>query len=283
LKRLSLVVLVLIIALGVVPTANAGPIGYVSTDRFGYTGTAVRYSTLADAQSGQGALSTTAIGARDLALFIVNGVPTYAANTAVVMGSWWYTTDPDHGAYSGWGNTTGNSGVGFVQLYDEEMNSVDSLNVAFGGFDGTFWTTYALSMTGSGATYPGEYARLWLNDPWSGGSDHVVFHNYALNLTASGLQGTQSGGMIVSSNHPTGVSGSFTAIVENVGPVADYNGFYALTMNLDMTNWAYENRDNLNGSFSRSDFGAPVPDAGSSLLLLGMSLAGLRAWKRSLK
>ena len=111
--------------------------GMISTDRFGYTGVVKRYGTLADAQAGSNSTSEYSIGNRDLSLYIKDGI-------VVVMGSWWYTiVDNTNGyakddpagdrLYSGYGNTRGNSGRGFVQLYDGDASTVTSADMSFGG------------------------------------------------------------------------------------------------------------------------------------------------------
>ena len=44
----------------------ADTMGAISTDRFGYTGTVVKYGSLADAQAGVNPTGTTTIGNRDI-------------------------------------------------------------------------------------------------------------------------------------------------------------------------------------------------------------------------
>lgn len=270
-------------AVGLATTAAAAPIGgWVSTDRFGYTGTVVRYGSLADAQTGTNPMSTTAIGNRDLSLYVVDNAPAFDSDFNGVMGSWWYTTDPSGSA--GYGNTTGNSGRGFVQLYDGDASTDTTVDMAFSNFDGTYWTTYTLLLTGVNADYPNDYARFWV-DYQGNGADKVIFHAYELSLTATGLEGTKVGNVISSSNHPTGVAGTFRGVFENVSTTYPANnGFYVFDLALDMTNWAYENRDSLTGQypFADSEFGVieSVPEPGT-LLLLGLGLvAGGRKLRR---
>lgn len=132
---------VLTIACGVTAatsvSALGGDPGAISTDRFGYTGTVYRYDTLANAQTHNGVtglVETIAVGNRDLSLFIVNGFPQYYSDANVIMSAWWYTTEPntngfpkDHPSgdryYSGWGNTRGNTGIGFLQIYDSTTST----------------------------------------------------------------------------------------------------------------------------------------------------------------
>jgi hypothetical protein len=56
--------------------------------------------------------------------------------------------------------------------------------------------------------------------------------------------------------------------------VVDTGGFTTFTLSTSSGNWGADDF-----TFARRGL---VPDPGSSLLLLGMSLAGLRAWKRRL-
>lgn len=256
----SIAVLAGIVAVGLAQ-ATAG--GLVSTDRFGYTGVVTRYDTLSDAENGVNAVGTYDIGNRDLSLYISND---YAGltNWNVIMGSWWYTTDPSGSA--GWGNVTGNSGRGFVQLYDKNSLSVTSFSGKFGGFVGTYYTTYNLSVTGANADYANQYSRFWV-DYQGGGADKVIYIKYALNLTATGLEGIQAGSFIESNNHPTGVTGTYTGIFQNVSTTyAQNNGFYTYTLNLDMDNWAYANQGKLTGDpFAKSYFGEAVPGPAAAL------------------
>ena len=69
----------------------ADSFGAVSTDRFGYTGTAIYYPAQSDYLGATNG-STINIGDRDLSLYILNGYD--SGNMTVVMGLWWYATDP---------------------------------------------------------------------------------------------------------------------------------------------------------------------------------------------
>ena len=86
--------------------------------------------------------TTINIGDRDLSLYILNGYSDGSQNQTVIMGSWWYTTDPS--GIPGYGNTHGNTGIGFIQLYDATAATTTSASMGFSGFDGTNWTTFNL-------------------------------------------------------------------------------------------------------------------------------------------
>ena len=270
--------------------AHANP-GVMDTDRFGYTGTVVRYDTLADAQAGANPVDTISIGNRDIAMFIAKDDLIYDDEN-IALGSWWYTTDTFFGATqgrAGWGNTTGNTGVGFMQLFDSDGTTDTSVDMSFSDFDGTNYTTFNLAMTGSNATTADDFARFSAIDNVN---DAGIWYDYAINLSATGLQGVDLGnGIIQATNEPTGVTGSITGLFEitEVQTSAANLGFYVVDLDLTMVNWAWDNRADLtpqisldgganffNGRFDDSLF-RTVP-APASLALLG--LGGLVATRR---
>lgn len=261
-------VIISIAVISFVVPAFAG-MGVASTDRFGYAGTVTRYATLADAESQSNATDTVNVSDRDLSLYI-------DSDYNIAMGSWWYTTDPSGNA--GWGNTTGNTGVGFMQLYDTDASTTVTKDMSFSNFDGTYWTEFNLSLTGANAG-AAEYARMSVYDNVNDGG---IWHDYALNFTATGLEGVQlSPGVIESTNHPTGVSGSFTGLfelTENQTSPANI-GFYVVNFTLNTDNWAYDNAGNLTGQYAFADsYFKTVPVPGSVLLgVMGLALAFRRS------
>jgi hypothetical protein len=244
-------------------TVVAAPIGngWISTDRLGYTGTITK--------QGGTAIQT---GDRDLSLFgASNATPLTTQNAAIVMGSWWYTTSTSG---PGWGNVNGNTGPGFMQYYDLPSSAqVVKTSYSFGGFDGTYWTefTYLLEVVDGSA-----FARL--SAPQNTG-DGGIYNSLIVALTVTGLEGVESGGWITATNQPTGVTGSITGQFENTSATTANNGIYDFDFSLNMTNWAWTNRDGLVGSqFRSSSFGALAPrndvPEPSALMLVAVALVG---------
>ncbi len=71
----------------------------------------------------------------------------------------------------------------------------------FQNFDGTYFTDYRLTVSGVNATQTSSLARF---SPFAvNTNDSGIYHNYTLDLLATGLQGTQvSPFLIESMNHP---------------------------------------------------------------------------------
>jgi hypothetical protein len=208
---------------------------------------------------------------------------TAEADFNYMSGSWWYTTDSS--GIAGWGNTTGNTGAGFMQLYDDDASTDTSVSMNFSNMVGGFYTQFDLSVTGSNAD-ASDYSRLSVFDNVNDGG---IWHSYALNMTATGLQGIETApGIIESTNHPIGVSGSITGvfeITENQTSPAN-QGFYVFNFDLSMTNWAWDNQGDL---MTQDEFGNPIAGsfgesifrtvpAPSSLAILGIS--GIVATRR---
>ena len=220
-------------------------------------------ATLSDAQNNANAKSTINVGDRDLSVYIASG------SDNIVMGSWWYTTaDNTNGELkdrpagdryqSGWGNTNGNTGVGFVQLYEGAAQTVSSQAMSFGNFNGTNWTSFTINETGANASYASSYARF---SPFASNvNDKGIYHSYNLSLTATGLLGLEtSPGVIEAFNHPTGVSGSYSGLFENTSSDLSKVGFYTFSFSLNTNNWAFaQGNAALNGDFSDSYFQTTV-------------------------
>lgn len=264
-----------------------------STDRLGYTGTIERYGSEQDARDGINLLDSVAIenvpaddsrNHRDASIYVSNGL---GGDANIVMGSWWYTTSANG---PGWGNTHGNTGIGFTQLYDDDGSTDSAISMGFDNFTGTYWTEFHVSLTGSNATAASDYARV---SAYDNVHDAATFLDYALDITVSGLQGTEAGGVISAGNHPTGVTGTYSVLFtfagdpqgypDGVGPAVGWgDDYYVMNLTFDLENWAFSQNGSLsgpyqeNGNIYASAFLQEVPEPGT-LGLLAIGLAGLGA------
>ena len=250
------------------------------TDRLAYTTTATRYNSLADLQTKTNPLDFVTIGDRDIRFFTVDGVLNQ------IYGSFFYSTDPS--GNQGVGNTRGNTGPGFMQIYDSDFSTVDTWKMVFDGWDGTYWTEANLKISGSdNDELAGSPARFSV---YNNDNDIGIFHSYNLDLTVTGLEGTEAlPNTILATNHPTGVTGTLKAVFQltenSTGP--QDQGFYDIEMTFNMNNWAWENRDDLtypDDGFVDSFFVAsPVPEPATIGLLSIVGMAGLLILRRRVR
>ncbi len=272
-KKLTIL---LIVAAMAIP-AMASSVGWIDTERFGYNGTITRYSDSTLETQVDDVIDT---GSRDGSFWSDSESP-----ASVIMGSWWYSTETDdQGAPlgAGWGNTTGNTGPGFIQFYDLAQDFVTDQSYSFSNFDGTYWTDFSFELNVA-MTEAGAYSRLSAPDNTG---DSGYFQSLNVNLTATGLQGIeQTNGTIIAEESDTfaaDVTGSISGIFVNTSTEeVDNNGYYVFDFDINMVNWAYENRDSLVGDYSEfyeGSFGV-VPEP-ATIAILGIGAVGLIRRKR---
>jgi hypothetical protein len=268
--------------------AAAASTGSFVTERLGYDGTIERFGTKLDAQNQTNQIgSDISVSNRDIYLG-------FDDSSNYALGSWWHTEDTFYGpnqGRAGWGNTTGNTGVGYVQLFDADGSTDTTKEFSFGGFDGSVYTEFTATIAGKNAG-GADGARLSAIDNIE---DSGIFHDYSINLTVSGLQGTDADndGLIEANEEPTGVTGGFKGLYE-ITEGTDNVGFYRFDFEFNLNNWAFDNGDSLtehvsldggqtffDGTITASSFEAPVAQVPvpPTALLLGLGLFGV--WLRS--
>ncbi len=279
-KRLVLVGLVAAVVLVSAGLAVQAASGWIDTERFGYNGTITRYADSALTTQVGDVIQT---GPRDAAIWSDPSSP-----ASIVMGSWWYSTAVDGDGNpkgAGWGNTTGNTGPGFMQYYDLTQAYVTSQQYSFSNFDGTYWTDFHFGLDVAMSS-DGAYSRL--SAPANTG-DSGYFQTLGVDLTATGLKGVWNSGqgLIVakeSDGYATGVAGKIFGVFVNTSTTTPANnGYYVFDFDLSMDNWAYDNRENLVGeydTFYSGSFAAPaIPEPVFFQFGAMMGLGGLGVFR----
>lgn len=263
---------------------------FVSFD-FNYSGSVSVHNTLADAQNntnstGNYTISTVTNGINSTLPDARDGT-VYAdtdANAFVFLTSWWYTPQNHIGVGTGGYGNPNNTNNGFIQLYDLDGSSVNSLDIFW---DATL-TQFNVEAEGANAG-ASQFARFW-PAPHPGGASIIsggTFHEYAFDLTATFP--TPAAGP-VTGILPDDVTGTFSAIFENTGTDPTYNGFYAISLLFgpgtvagadNYADNAYAGYSDYSQSVADFAYIAPVPlPAALPLLAGGLGLAGLMGWSR---
>ncbi len=233
-----------IIALGAA-AAHAQVIG--STDQFGYTGTVTYYSSLADANSQTDGTQYN-FQQRDGSVYIGYGNQDTSLNGIAFETNW----------YSNGGNNPNDNDNSFLQL--NTGSATDAVET--GAFSADL-NSFTLSDSGTNLTYADAYSRLWNAGQTDVGGEGTIgtWLNYSFNLTATGLNGVNSGGFITNTTNASSYSGGFTGLFQNLSvssPQSD--GFYAVNLAVNDTSWMVSNGFGDADQF-QTPSGSPEPAA----------------------
>ena len=268
-KKIIVKYMLAVAVLAISCIANADNTFTAISHKSSYFGTSTRYSNLNDAIAGVNAIDTFDTGS----VRVDFGIEIDSSDYTYVTSTWFYTTNTEHGEYSGWGNSVANSRTGFLQIYDSDNSTINSMEGHFGSYDGSYYTTFNVNVSGG---FIDPYSAWGTPTNWNSAASHGRgdFISWSLDLTYSGLEGSMVGNDIISNNHPTDVTGVFT------GLFVDMNGDYhtILINDFNAEAWSYDTRNSLYGDFYDSYFSetvATVPAPGAILLAgFGTAIVG---------
>ncbi|HMO14855.1 MAG TPA: PEP-CTERM sorting domain-containing protein [Pirellulaceae bacterium] len=249
---------------------------FFASDRFGYTGTVTVYDSFADAQNQVNPRSGPhSAPQRDLSLYFNLGTSLIANDFAAFFTAWYYTT-AGGAPYSGSGNPN-NTNHGFLQFYDDGATTTLNVTGMWSVLDlnNPGSSEFTLSGSGVNATSNAALTRLWNAPSLASGPSSLTIGDlleWDLMVVAGGLTVSADTEYFYSADHPTNVSGHIRGIFHNTNVDPTVNGFYRFDFSINMNNWAWDNRDSLNGDFRGSFFATVVPEPASGILI-GLVLA----------
>lgn len=233
---------------------------YAATERLGADGTIARYATMADALAEVNPIFSGLMEQRDQSVFVTSGVPMIYHDAFYQLTAWYFNG----------GNNPNNTNASFNQLADDDASTVVNWN---GAYD-LGLSNFTVNVSGINADYPNDSSRLDNagNPPGAGEVTIGHWHQYSMNLVATGLNAVSNGdGTYTNTTNASGYSGTYYGLFENLS-VTDpgSNGFYVLRLNYNNTSWGVTNSYALDDEFT----GTAVPEP-ATMAVLGLGAAFL--------